>query len=202
MTNASPQADRYLNDLARMLEGLDASERADVLQSVREHIDGAVADLGHQPSETEMNEILANLGDPAEVAADALAEQTPSQPPRRTGLDLTAAWVPPAATLSIFAGSLFWWVYFVPGLLLIAGIVAVIASPLWKTKHKLAACLFAPLFLLPAPLSGLILFGASGTESGPNAFAVIVPLVVVAALALLIWVWVVGARESARRHGE
>lgn len=242
MSVRSARADRYLEDLARMLTGLEPVQRADVLESVREHLDAAFAELGHEPSEQEVIALLNDLGPPSEVAAQAMEQQgtvspgqgppagvatspgdmlpgtalgpagaapgasgvpgpTGAQPQQGTSPTLSGAWVPPLAVLSILVGSLFG-VAVVPLLLLIGGIVLVCASTLWNVGQKVAACVVAPLGILPAlPLAGLAAWQVQpGETTGVTASSVVIPLALLAGIGVLIWVWVSGARESTRRR--
>lgn len=214
MSETQPRAQEYLNDLARMLEGHDPANRAEVLQSVREHIDGAVADLGHAPSAAEMDAILTDLGTPGDVAAQAwegdvgpasqagisqagLAYGAPTgrQPPTTTApAPLTGAWVPPVATLLILVGA-FFGLLVVPLVLLLGGIVLLTASPLWRPWQKVLGAVGAPLLVLPFQLAGLL---AWQMVSGVEVWAVLLPVAAVIGAGLLIWLWVVGARESTR----
>lgn len=62
----------YLEDLARRLEGLPDEDRMEVLDGVREHIDSALADRS-DPSEPEIQAVLAEVGPPETVAREAYA---------------------------------------------------------------------------------------------------------------------------------
>lgn len=79
------RVDRYLDDLGRMLATASPVDRADALGSVREHLDDALASLGHPATEDDITAILAQLGTPEDVAAGLLESGivdagTPTQP--------------------------------------------------------------------------------------------------------------------------
>ena len=66
------RVDRYLDDLGRMLATASPVDRADALGSVREHLDDALAALGHPATEDDITAILTQLGTPEDVAAGLL----------------------------------------------------------------------------------------------------------------------------------
>lgn len=72
----SPEAatlvDRYLDDLARMLAGVDPTDRADALGSVREHVDDALDELDGPVTPRDVADVLRRLGAPEDVAHDLL----------------------------------------------------------------------------------------------------------------------------------
>lgn len=79
------RVDRYLDDLGRMLATASPVDRADALGSVREHLDDALAALGHPATEDDITAILTQLGTPEDVAAGLLESGivdagTPPQP--------------------------------------------------------------------------------------------------------------------------
>lgn len=219
MTSRQDRTARYLDDLSRMLSGGEPSERAEVLDAVREHIDTSIADLGHAPSETELDRILGELGTPGAVAAEALAGQPfPDQAPMAPAGPgaavmyapppppvLTRTWVPAVAVLLIAVGAIFG-ILVLPLGLLLAGIIMVCASPLWTPLEKVLGALIAPLCIVPAPFWGLLAFRvSSGEEAALNAWAVIIPALLIAGLAILVLLWVRGSRRAAEldrlRHG-
>lgn len=209
MSVRSARADRYLEDLARMLDRLEPVQRADVLESVREHIDAALAELGHEPSEQEVIVVLNALGPPSEVAAQALEQQgsvvageaqTAAGAPLEPAPTLIGAWVSPVAVLSILLGSLFG-VVVLPLILLVGGIVLVCASSLWSLGQKVAASVVAPLGILPfLPVSSLLAWQVQPSETGITAGSVVAPAALLVGVGVLIWVGVSGARESSRRR--
>lgn len=225
MSEVMSDAQRYLDDLDRLLRTADPADRAEVMLSVREHIDVAVAELGHEPSDAEMRRILADLGTPAQVAEGALgaagdrpspapvppATSPPASPTRPA---LAGAWVPPVAFFALLIGSLFLWGV-VPVLALIAGIVLVCASPLWTTAQKVLAAAVAPLLIaLPVILSAVMYLQLTRVESssdqgitessggGSPIIALLLVGLVIAGICLLVATWIAGARASARLHAD
>ncbi|MFC4554486.1 HAAS signaling domain-containing protein [Georgenia faecalis] len=91
MTSSTVQRiETYLDDLARMLTGLDPVLRADVLGGVREHVDAALAGRG-AATDADVDAVLAELGPPEAVAAAAL----------EGGRSSSGSAVPAAATVRV-----------------------------------------------------------------------------------------------------
>lgn len=65
----NPVVSAYLADLARALSGVEESERADVLASVREHVEAALGD--GEPTSDEVRTVLEHLGPVERIAAAA-----------------------------------------------------------------------------------------------------------------------------------
>jgi uncharacterized membrane protein len=92
--------DNYLRAVGQALAGLPAYRRDELLQDLREHIAAGRAELGEDETEAEVRSLLDQLGDPADVAAEAqidapfapLAPAPPMQlqPSKRVG---AAVWV-------------------------------------------------------------------------------------------------------------
>ncbi|UFU05696.1 DUF1700 domain-containing protein [Ruania halotolerans] len=205
MTTTTDRTSRYLDDLARLLDSLEPAERAEVLDSVREHIDTSLADLEGEPNEADVDRILSELGAPGAVAEAALADRStsgaeytgPDRPaPKRPAL--SRGWVPPVALLGIVLGAL-GAPLIVPVVALIAGIVLLCLSPLWQPGQKALGAIGIPLGLVPVLLALLIVTWASGgPDAGLNAWAVIVPAGAVLALAIAGYLLVVGVRRASR----
>lgn len=88
MRTASPLVAAYLADLDRRLAGADPAERADIVDSIREHIDAAVQELGHEPTPEDVHRILSDLGPVDDVAAAWSPETAPpAAPARRSATD-------------------------------------------------------------------------------------------------------------------
>ncbi|GAA4422982.1 hypothetical protein GCM10023169_18040 [Georgenia halophila] len=209
MTAVHARADRYLDDLGRMLAGIDPTERAEVLGAVREHLDDAVAALGHEPSGTEMTAVLAELGPPSEVAAEAMAGrsaggQGAQAQPQVTRSALSRSWVPPVAVLAVALGALLW-PLMVPILVLAGGIILLCASPLWTPAEKALGSIVLPLGLAPVALSvaffALVSYeGAAG--GAPTVWAVAIPAMALLGLILAVWLLVVGVPRAGVRDRE
>ena len=67
-----PMVGAYLNELDRLLAGIDPGERAEVLSGVREHLVGALAGRTAVTDE-DVRGVLAELGPPQAVADEAYA---------------------------------------------------------------------------------------------------------------------------------
>ncbi|KQY42934.1 hypothetical protein [Cellulomonas sp. Root137] len=83
MRTASPLVAAYLADLDRRLAGADPAERADIVDSIREHVDAAVEELGHEPTPEDVQQILSDLGPVDDVAAAWSPETAPTAAPAR-----------------------------------------------------------------------------------------------------------------------
>jgi HAAS domain-containing protein len=126
---AAGQADklvrRYLEQLDAALQGVDASRREEILADVHEHIEQGRDGLDTDDA-ADVQNLLARVGDPAVIAAEAGA---PSPDSRRWD-----AWAP-------------WLIIFGPvvsGLGWIAGIAILWTSPTWSQRDKLIATVVSP----------------------------------------------------------
>lgn len=101
-----PLAAAYLEELDRLLAGIDPGERAEVMSGVREHLEGALAT--HDPvDEDAVREALAELGPPQAVADEAYAGRpayAPSSPPRVGAM--SRPWVPVVVAILTAVGLL------------------------------------------------------------------------------------------------
>lgn len=85
----------YLDELDRMLQGLDPVQRTEVVDGVREHIDASLADRPDARDE-DVRAVLADLGPASAVAEEAYAarpDAAPATPPQRVPV-LARGWVP------------------------------------------------------------------------------------------------------------
>ena len=78
MRTVPPLVAAYLADLDRRLSGADPAERADIVDSVREHIDVALDELEHEPTGDDVQRILADLG-PVDAVVAAWSPDTPAR---------------------------------------------------------------------------------------------------------------------------
>jgi hypothetical protein len=85
----------YLADLDRALAGADPSDRLEIVDAVREHIDASLTDLGASPTQAEVAGVLRRLGTADEVAA-AWAVGA-DRPLRQTGAGWSAPQLRPSA---------------------------------------------------------------------------------------------------------
>ncbi|UFU05697.1 HAAS signaling domain-containing protein [Ruania halotolerans] len=197
MTSAIERTQRYQDDLARLLAALEPAERAEVLDSVREHIDAALAEVEAEPTDEDVNRILSGLGSPGAVAEAALAERpdpAPSVLPSSRGYgdawreQLMRRWVPPTVTVGLFLVGL---VSISPaGWLPLAALIALlICSSLWTVPEKVIGAL-VPSIGLPMATIGII----------TGADRVLIPGLVLlpAALAVLVLIGIRGGRRAAQ----
>jgi hypothetical protein len=74
-TALHPLVARYLDDLGRLLAGVDPADRAEVLEGVREHLDASLE--GTSRTEADVRAALDELGPPQAVADEAYAGRSP-----------------------------------------------------------------------------------------------------------------------------
>jgi hypothetical protein len=116
---------RYLAQLDAALQGVDASRREEILAEVHEHIEQGRDGLDTDDA-ADVRTLLARVGDPAAIAAEAGA---PSPDSRRWD-----AWAPWLIIFGPVASGLGW----------IAGILLLWASPTWSRRDKLTATIVSP----------------------------------------------------------
>jgi uncharacterized membrane protein len=73
--------DNYLRAVGQALTGVPAYRRDELLEDLREHIAAGRTELGEDETEAEVRSLLDQLGDPAEVAAEARIDSAPAPPP-------------------------------------------------------------------------------------------------------------------------
>ncbi|WP_159620159.1 HAAS signaling domain-containing protein [Ruania rhizosphaerae] len=203
-TDHTGRTARYLDDLARLLDPLDPIERAEVLDTVREHLDSMIAELDQEPTDADIDRILTSLGAPGQVAEAALADWTnrtasSTTPAPQQRPALSRVWVPPVALAAIVLGSLSA-PFLVPILVLVAGVVLLCVSPLWSPWQKVLGAVGIPLGLVPVLLATLVVMRttSAGEQESLNAWAVIVPASAILSLAITAYVLVVGIRRASR----
>ncbi|WP_022917749.1 HAAS signaling domain-containing protein [Ruania albidiflava] len=205
MTEPIERTARYQDDLARLLAALEPVQRAEVLDGVREHIDAALAEVGHAPTDADVDRILGELGSPGMVVEAALAERPAAEGAAGVGAapaggswreQLMGRWVPPVALLLLLVGgALMLWGF--PLLLVAVGIVMVVASPLWVGREQLWAAIALP--LCSSMFLGHMLFMRWRVWLGPFTPADIIGIFCTAAALVLVAVlWVRGARRARR----
>jgi hypothetical protein len=116
---------RYLEQLDAALQGVDASRREEILADVHEHIEQGRDGLDTDDA-ADVRNLLARVGDPAVIAAEAGA---PSPDSRRWD-----AWAPWLIIFGPVASGLGW----------IAGIAILWTSPTWSQRDKLIATVVSP----------------------------------------------------------
>lgn len=175
------EVERYIHELAIALSGLLADEREDVIAGIREHIDDSLLAIA-DPTAADVLRVLAELGDPLAIAADAgapaaapsrapgtgttpgsqaaTAPAGPTYAPRPDAADvplLERDWVPMAVIGSFVLAGFFVWlggpvVAFAAWLF---GLVGLLASPLWHAFEKLLGVV--AFVVGPAMVGGLVL---------------------------------------------
>jgi len=99
---ADSRVTAYLDDVARMLGSIDARDRAEILAGLREHIDASLAGLARPVDDSAVQQVLAELGPPAQVAGAALSalgpapgsHPGPTAPAALARPSLSQPWVP------------------------------------------------------------------------------------------------------------
>lgn len=169
-TSGPPQAliDAYLVGLEHALSGLEAGERDDVVDSVREHIETARSEYDHEPTVHEVEALLGQRGSVEQIARDAGdgTERPNRNPPDNGSHD---GWIPVAlAGLSL---ALFWFPLVAVPLALGAGIAAAIsirsARDPAKRRYRIAITLSIATVLILFLLTGLVAGSSTGPISEP-----------------------------------
>jgi hypothetical protein len=131
----------YIDQLESALRSLSPGRRSELIEEIRDHIADAIEAL--PPGDPgAVAEMLARLGSPAEIAAEAGAQVLRPDPPSR--LDAFVPWV---VLLGGFLFAVGW----------VAGIVMLWSSSTWRLRDKLLAC-----FVWPGGLAGVVLFAGLG----------------------------------------
>ena len=140
----------YLDDLEQALADVPRARRRELVAEIADHIAEGRAELPIE-SEAEMRTLLDRIGEPAEIAAEAL-ERFGIAPPQRRGGTLETL-----ALVLLLPGSLL-----LPVIGWLAGVVLLWVSGVWTTRDKLIGTLVVPGGLLGAAY----LFLAAGTVQG------------------------------------
>lgn len=182
-TPADELVAEYAEDLDRALGSLPYARRRELAHDLEAHVAEARAALDDPHDERAVLVILARLGTPEEIAAEA-----------RSGVvaDDGPTWREPAALVLLLFGG------FLGGVGWLAGVALLWWSPLWTVREKLLGTLVIPGGLalgLTLTMSGIVGGYAScdspGCQDGPSiigilgaAFVVLGPLLVTGLLAL------------------
>ncbi|QIK67878.1 hypothetical protein G7072_17360 [Nocardioides sp. HDW12B] len=99
-----PLVARYLDDLARLLQGVDPVERTEVLDGVREHLETSLH--GTDRSDHDVRTALDEVGPPQSVADEVYAGRPDRTAPRELGVTMpvrppatSRSWVPPVVAV-------------------------------------------------------------------------------------------------------
>lgn len=123
-TTLHPLADEYLRELERAARRMARADRDELVAQIRSHLDSG---LSPDAQESEVRNLLAELGPPEDIVAAA----APDRPPRRRGareifaLLLLVTGLPPLLGWLVGVGLLLW-------------------SPLWTARQKALAVLVWP----------------------------------------------------------
>ena len=172
-----PLVASYLEELDRLLAGIDPGDRAEVMAGVREHLDTALP--GSDPvTDDDVRAALAELGPPHAVADEAYAGRPPAVPPPgpRVG-PMSRVWVPILVVILQVIALLF-------VLIIIGGIPAVISVTATSmgstdpesaelTGNPLLGSLAAIMFTLPLWATVALLVGLSPLWVGREKAAVV-----------------------------
>jgi hypothetical protein len=153
---ADKLVERYLKHLDVELDDLPRDRRHEIVDEISGHIAEARADL-EEETESDVRNILDDLGDPAEIATDARDrfDVSPDPKPRKSD----PGWVEIGALVMLLVGGLvlpvFGWVI---------GVVLLWVSNAWNTRDKIIGTIFVPGGLgLPVLLG--IFAASSGLQS-------------------------------------
>ncbi|NED97810.1 hypothetical protein G1H11_21150 [Phytoactinopolyspora alkaliphila] len=145
---------RYLDELDAALAERGVVDRAEIVASIREHIESDLAE--REPSDDDVDRVLASLGDPLTIAAEACgsaeadgaeshaAAHRGSLDERGPGM-LAGSWVPAAVVALVMLSSVTLFFY-LPVVTFLIGLVLLWASTLWTPWEKLLGT-----FVLPLP---------------------------------------------------
>jgi uncharacterized membrane protein len=141
----------YLDELTEALAGLPRARRSELLDDIADHIDALLAEAAARGPVTRetVEEVLAEVGEPAAIARAAGAETLPVQ--GATGWDK-------AIIAFLLVGGII-----VPGLGWLIGVVMLWVSSSWRVKDKVIGTLLVPGGLL-LPLV-LLVIGVAGPAS-------------------------------------
>ncbi len=146
----------YLDRVSERLIDLPDSERQEILEDLRSHIEESVGDL-QAASETEVRNVLDRLGDPEDVAQEARGRMPDARPGPTSGPVYDRSGTPGALEVAaIILTALFWPI----------GVLLAWISERWKTRDKVIATavpfVTTMLFVIVA-VGGLVVFQTGGS---------------------------------------
>jgi hypothetical protein len=156
-----PTTDRlveaYLGQLDDALRDAPAGRRREVTGDLRDHIAQARAELPGGGSEAEVRTLLDRLGDPAEIAAEAVEAVAP--PSRKPRGQPGGAWVERLTLVLLLIGGVI-----VPVVGWCAGVALLWSSRVWSTRDKVLGTLVLPGGVLPAVVLALFISGETALD--------------------------------------
>jgi hypothetical protein len=194
-----PLVDDYVRSLETAARTLPRREREELVAEIRDHLDEA---LPLEPTEADVRNVLDQLGSPEDIVAAARPDAPAAARPVRRGareafaVVLLVTGMPPIVGWLVGAGLLLW-------------------SPLWSGRQKLLGVLVWPggltslLFVTSIASSSTACVYSStsqsnvvtadcGASSGPDTLRlVILALVVLAPIAVGMYLWRAAGRRSA-----
>jgi uncharacterized membrane protein len=140
--------EQYLGRLQRSMRDLPVTRRDEIVEEIREHIEGMLAEAGPEVSDVDVRNILERVGNPDEIAAEAR---------ERFGIkSAKPSWTDTAAVILLPIGGLV-----LPVIGWIVAVVLLWISDVWSTRDKVIGTLVVP--------GGLVLpFGLAVMAVGPN----------------------------------
>jgi hypothetical protein len=150
--------ERYLDELDDALRAAPDGRRRELTADVRDHIAQARAELPGGGSEAEVRTLLDRLGDPADIAAEAV-EAAPPPPPGRRGRP-GGGWVEWGALVLLPLGGII-----VPFIGWSAGVALLWTSRMWSTRDKVLGTLVLPGGAMPAVFVAAVIAGDAQTCS-------------------------------------
>jgi hypothetical protein len=139
---------QYLRRLQRSMRDLPGTRRDEIVDEIREHIEGMLAEAGPEVSDAEVRNILERVGNPDEIAAEA-RERFGIKPAK-------PSWTDTAAVILLPIGGVV-----LPVIGWIVAVVLLWISDVWSTRDKVIGTLVVP--------GGLVLpLGLAVMAVGPN----------------------------------
>jgi hypothetical protein len=140
--------EQYLRRLQRAMRDLPVTRRDEIVDEIREHIEGMLAEAGPEVSDAEVRNILERVGNSDEIAAEA-RERFGIKPAK-------PSWTDTAAIILLPIGGVV-----LPVVGWIVAVVLLWISDVWSTRDKVIGTLIVP--------GGLVLpFGLAVMAVGPT----------------------------------
>jgi uncharacterized membrane protein len=169
MIDTRPHAvGEYLRQLERSLKDLPADRRSEIVGEIEDHIENLLTDLGPQPGEADVRNVLERVGAPEVIAAEARDDAEPARA-RANWTDIGAVLLLPIPFLGWIVGAVLLWL-----------------SDVWSTRDKLIGTLAGPGMFVLGLLVTIASSSGAASDSGEVGGAGLGPIeVLVLALLLL-----------------